>query len=104
MASVIADAPVVREYVYYRHTLPVRIMHWVNVVALTIMVGSGLRIAIQAQRAGRRRKAQPGHLILPDAAAALGRDCQRSDNINRTGILPCPLCSTAAPIGAARNQ
>jgi thiosulfate reductase cytochrome b subunit len=44
MASVIADAPVVREYVYYRHTLPVRIMHWVNVVALTILLMSGLQI------------------------------------------------------------
>jgi thiosulfate reductase cytochrome b subunit len=31
-------------YVYYRHTLPVRIMHWVNVVALTILLMSGLQI------------------------------------------------------------
>ena len=22
-------------YLYYRHTLPVRIMHWINVIALT---------------------------------------------------------------------
>ena len=32
------------EYVYYRHTLPVRIMHWINVVALTILLMSGLQI------------------------------------------------------------
>ncbi len=44
MASVTADAPVVREYLYYRHTLPVRIMHWINVVALTILLMSGLQI------------------------------------------------------------
>ena len=25
-------------YLYYRHTLPVRVMHWINVVALTILV------------------------------------------------------------------
>src|SRR5262245_6732085 len=31
-------------YLYYRHTLPVRIMHWINVVALTILLMSGLNI------------------------------------------------------------
>jgi thiosulfate reductase cytochrome b subunit len=29
---------------YYRHTLAVRIMHWVNVVALTVLLMSGLNI------------------------------------------------------------
>ncbi len=29
---------------YYRHALPVRIMHWVNVIALTILLMSGLNI------------------------------------------------------------
>jgi thiosulfate reductase cytochrome b subunit len=29
---------------YYRHRLPVRIMHWVNVVALTVLLMSGLNI------------------------------------------------------------
>jgi thiosulfate reductase cytochrome b subunit len=29
---------------YYRHALPVRLMHWVNVVALTILLMSGLAI------------------------------------------------------------
>jgi thiosulfate reductase cytochrome b subunit len=33
-----------REYLYYRHALPVRIMHWTNVVALTILLMSGLNI------------------------------------------------------------
>jgi thiosulfate reductase cytochrome b subunit len=31
-------------YLYYRHTLPVRVMHWINVVALTILFLSGLNI------------------------------------------------------------
>jgi thiosulfate reductase cytochrome b subunit len=31
-------------YFYYRHKLPVRVMHWVNVAALTIMFMSGLAI------------------------------------------------------------
>jgi thiosulfate reductase cytochrome b subunit len=32
------------KYLYYRHTLPVRIMHWINVIALTILLMSGLNI------------------------------------------------------------
>jgi thiosulfate reductase cytochrome b subunit len=44
MASVAVDAPVGRGYLYYRHALPVRIMHWTNVVALTILLMSGLQI------------------------------------------------------------
>jgi thiosulfate reductase cytochrome b subunit len=31
-------------YLYYRHTLPVRIMHWTNVISLTIMLMTGLMI------------------------------------------------------------
>jgi len=29
---------------YYRHTLPVRVMHWINVIALTVLLMSGLNI------------------------------------------------------------
>jgi len=32
------------DYLYFRHTLPVRLMHWTNVVALTILLMSGLQI------------------------------------------------------------
>jgi thiosulfate reductase cytochrome b subunit len=31
-------------YLYYRHTLPVRVMHWINVLALTLLMMSGLQI------------------------------------------------------------
>ena len=31
-------------YLYYRHTWPVRVMHWINVIALTILLLSGLNI------------------------------------------------------------
>jgi thiosulfate reductase cytochrome b subunit len=31
-------------YLYYRHRLPVRIMHWINVVCLTVLFMSGLNI------------------------------------------------------------
>jgi thiosulfate reductase cytochrome b subunit len=39
------DTPVATSaQVYYRHTLPVRLMHWINVVALTVLFMSGLQI------------------------------------------------------------
>ena len=44
MPQVDANAPSVGSYVYYRHRLPVRVMHWINVVALTVMFMSGLQI------------------------------------------------------------
>jgi thiosulfate reductase cytochrome b subunit len=31
-------------YLYYRHALPVRVMHWINVIALTALLMSGLNI------------------------------------------------------------
>jgi thiosulfate reductase cytochrome b subunit len=44
MAIATADGPVGKEHVYYRHALPVRLMHWTNVVALMILLMSGLQI------------------------------------------------------------
>jgi thiosulfate reductase cytochrome b subunit len=34
----------IRSYLYYRHTLAVRIMHWINVISLTVLFTSGLNI------------------------------------------------------------
>ncbi len=31
-------------YMYYRHLLPLRIMHWINVVVVAILLMSGLNI------------------------------------------------------------
>lgn len=33
-----------RSYLYFRHALPVRIMHWLNVLSLTLLLMSGLMI------------------------------------------------------------
>jgi len=41
VAPVAAQPPA---WTIYRHRLPVRIMHWINVVCLFVMVGSGLQI------------------------------------------------------------
>ena len=37
-------APAIKARRIYRHRLPVRLMHWINVVCLTILLGSGLNI------------------------------------------------------------
>jgi thiosulfate reductase cytochrome b subunit len=39
-----ARAAAPASYLYYRHTLPVRILHWTNVISLTILLMSGLMI------------------------------------------------------------
>jgi len=44
MPQDVATASPAPGYLYYRHRLPVRVMHWINVVALTIMFMSGLAI------------------------------------------------------------
>src|SRR6266852_5895240 len=59
---------------------------------------------VQSQRGRWWREAHPGNLILADSAAALGGNCQRSDEINWTGILPRGLCCIAARIRTSRNQ
>ena len=40
----VAVTPVADSYVYRRHALAVRVMHWINVLALTILLMSGLGI------------------------------------------------------------
>ncbi|MEO8535937.1 MAG: cytochrome b/b6 domain-containing protein [Betaproteobacteria bacterium] len=41
---VAVDAPPRRQGLYLRHALAIRVMHWINVVALTLMLMSGLQI------------------------------------------------------------
>jgi thiosulfate reductase cytochrome b subunit len=44
MPQDVAPASPAGQYLYYRHRLPVRVMHWINVAALTVMFMSGLQI------------------------------------------------------------
>jgi thiosulfate reductase cytochrome b subunit len=44
MLAFAAESPPATGYLYYRHALPVRLMHWINVAALTILLMSGLQI------------------------------------------------------------
>jgi hypothetical protein len=38
------SVPATVERSIYRHRLPVRVMHWINVACMTILLGSGLNI------------------------------------------------------------
>ena len=75
---------------YYRHRLPVRIMHWINVVAFVVMLMSGLMIfnahptlywgnqsyagALQVLHIGHGNDAFPGWLTIPSTySLALAR-------------------------------
>ncbi len=44
MTAAAATAPTVGTYLYYRHKLAVRVMHWINVIAFTVLFMSGLQI------------------------------------------------------------
>jgi len=44
MAHAVSASQTRGTYLYHRHSLPVRLMHWTNVVALTILFMSGLNI------------------------------------------------------------
>lgn len=50
MATIAAPAPTAADprqrtrWRIFRHRLPVRIMHWINVVCMTVLLGSGLQI------------------------------------------------------------
>jgi thiosulfate reductase cytochrome b subunit len=44
MPAIAAERPPATGYLYDRHAVPVRLMHWINVVALTILLMSGLQI------------------------------------------------------------
>jgi thiosulfate reductase cytochrome b subunit len=38
------DAPAPERELFYRHTVPVRVLHWINALALLVMLMSGLQI------------------------------------------------------------
>ena len=44
MSTVDTVRAVPASYLYYRHTAAVRVMHWINVIALTVLLMSGLNI------------------------------------------------------------
>lgn len=58
----VAAAPASR--LVYRHTWPIRIMHWINVIALTIMLFSGLQIFNAHPSLSWGNRSDPGKELL----------------------------------------
>jgi len=71
-------------YLYYRHTLPVRVMHWINVVALTILMMSGLQIFNAHPALYWGKSSYTGRPALLQIGA---RDDERSGRIGVTRVL-----------------
>ncbi|MDQ6620590.1 MAG: cytochrome b/b6 domain-containing protein [Pseudomonadota bacterium] len=95
MEQTIATTPVqIRRHGYARHALAVRIMHWINVVALTILFMSGLQIfnahpALywgKSSYTGRPALLEMGSMQLPDGSLA-GTTRIGSHTFDTTGVL-----------------
>src|SRR6185437_2354470 len=81
--------------VVYRHTLPLRIMHWINAICLLILLGSGLQIfnAHPAQYGGQRSTFERPCLGLGDTQSHDGKlhgvthlGSRRSDSTGWFGV------------------
>ena len=78
-AAIAPTAPVKSKRLVYRHSLPIRLMHWINVISLSLMFFSGLQIF----------NAHPslswGNYNNPDKPL-LALDAREDANGNLTGI------------------
>jgi len=63
-----------RSYLYYRHRLPVRIMHWINVLALAVLFTSGLQIFNAHPRLYWGKSSYTGQPPFLDIGARQGKD------------------------------
>ncbi|NCT67580.1 MAG: hypothetical protein GXC76_08045 [Rhodanobacteraceae bacterium] len=63
-----------RESWYYRHRLPVRIMHWINVIALLALLLSGLQIFNAHPALYWGKSSYNGHAPLLEMSAQQGSD------------------------------
>jgi thiosulfate reductase cytochrome b subunit len=67
-----SSAPGAGDYLYVRHALPVRLMHWTNVIALTILLMSGLSIFNSHPRLYWGKSSYTGAPALLDIGAKEG--------------------------------
>jgi len=95
-----------RSYLYYRHALPVRVMHWINVVALTIMFMSGLRIFNSHAELNWGKSSYDGTppvLTISSRASPNGEipatPAYSATNSTRQACWACPRRPTAGRIG-----
>ena len=71
-------------YLYYRHALPVRIMHWINVVAITVLLLSGLNIFSAHPALYWGKSSYSGRPPVFEIGA---RDDDQGDSVGVTAIL-----------------
>jgi thiosulfate reductase cytochrome b subunit len=86
-------------YLYYRHTLPVRIMHWINVVAFFLLLMSGLQIfnAHPALNWGRS-----SYTARPPVLQMYARETWNGELIGVTQVLGHDFITTGV-LGASRG-
>ena len=100
MTSPVAASPPAAGYVHYRHTLPVRVMHWVNVIALTVLLMSGLQIfnAHPALYWGKSSYTGAPPLLVMDAMQG-----SRGEVIGVTRVLGAEFDTTGV-LGVSRDR
>jgi thiosulfate reductase cytochrome b subunit len=95
-----AEATRTGSYLYYRHTLPVRVMHWINVIALTILLLSGLNI-FSAHPALYWGKSS--YSSRPPVFQIMARETDDDDVIGVTSIFGHEFVTTGV-LGAAADE
>jgi thiosulfate reductase cytochrome b subunit len=82
-----------RTEIVYRHTLPVRLTHWVNVLCLAILLMSGLQIFNAHSHLYFGNRSDPAHEVLGMRAVQgadgipVGQTTIGSHTFNTTGVL-----------------
>lgn len=84
---------------YYRHRLPVRIMHWVNVVAFFVLLMSGLQIFNAHPSLSWGRSSYSGH---PPVLQMYARQAQDGTLVGVTDVLGHEFITTGW-LGASRG-
>ena len=79
-----APAPSARpKDLYYRHSLPVRIMHWINVLSLTVLLMSGLQIFNAHPRLYWGKSSYTG---APPVLEITARDARNGESGDKVGV------------------
>jgi thiosulfate reductase cytochrome b subunit len=100
MTAIAADRPPTAGYLYERHALPVRVMHWINVLALTILLMSGLQIfnAHPALYWG-----QSSYTGAPPLLAIMAMQTRSGDLVGVTRVLGHDFDTTGV-LGASKDR
>ncbi|HTE16071.1 MAG TPA: cytochrome b/b6 domain-containing protein [Burkholderiales bacterium] len=98
-ATVVSARTTPSNYLYYRHTLAVRIMHWTNVLSLTILLMSGLMIFNAHPSLDWGKSSSTGK---PSLLQITSRDAGNGQLIGITRVLGHEF-NTTGLLGASKN-